>query len=281
MSNIINDKLTTELFHDLESAERAYLHALDKGYTNNDINILMSEKTKNSYADSVLVKEDKTRATEGLGIGGAAGIALGGVVGALAALGTNLIIPGLGMVVAGPIAAGLAGAGAGGIAGGLVGTLIGFGIPEEHVTFYEKGLQSGGVVLGVNENNRNTNLKKDWELFKGIHRDMVNIMDVVGSKVENLQEEHLGTIETLMIDKQSGAVAYVVLNFGGFMNVGNKLFALPWKILSYNPKSRKLLLPMSKKELEESPGFDQEHWPNMNSVAWSQSIETHYKNYVI
>jgi hypothetical protein len=59
-------------------------------------------------------------------------------------------LPGLGLVIAGPIAAALAGAGAGAATGGLVGALIGWGIPEERVKQYEAGIKEGGILMGVN-----------------------------------------------------------------------------------------------------------------------------------
>jgi hypothetical protein len=71
------------------------------------------------------------------------------VAAAIAAVGTTLAVPGLGLVIAGPLAAALAGAGAGGAAGGLVGALIGWSIPEERVKAYESGLRNGGILMGV------------------------------------------------------------------------------------------------------------------------------------
>jgi hypothetical protein len=71
-------------------------------------------------------------------------------VGAIAAIGTSLAIPGLGLVVAGPIAAAFAGAGAGGLTGGILGALVGSGIPEDRAKEYEAGIKEGGIVMGVN-----------------------------------------------------------------------------------------------------------------------------------
>ena len=152
---------TTELFKTQEEAEKAYQDALDAGYSPQDINVIMSEDSRKKYYDSVLVKEG-SKASQGMGVGGATGAALGGIVGVIAAMGTNLVIPGLGLVIAGPIVAGLAGAGAGSIAGGLVGSLIGWGIPEERAKVFESGIQSGGIVLGVNETHPDSDLKRTW-----------------------------------------------------------------------------------------------------------------------
>ncbi|HET7281775.1 MAG TPA: hypothetical protein VFI67_05590, partial [Sphingomicrobium sp.] len=81
--------------------------------------------------------------------GGAIGGTFGAIAAAVAAVGTSIAIPGLGLVIAGPLAAAFAGAGAGGAAGGLVGALIGWGIPEERVKRYESGIKSGGILMGV------------------------------------------------------------------------------------------------------------------------------------
>ena len=110
---------------------------------------MMSDETRDKYYKDSKVVTDDTLAAEGAATGGAIGGALGAIVGGIAAIGTNVIIPGLGLVVWGPIAAALAGAGAGGATGGLLGALVGWGIPEEHAKVYDEGIRSGGTVLGV------------------------------------------------------------------------------------------------------------------------------------
>ncbi|USQ15419.1 hypothetical protein J2N86_14330 (plasmid) [Legionella lytica] len=157
--------ITTEVFNTPEAAEKAYQEAIDAGYSPQDITVMMSEDSRKKYYNSVLVKEG-SKASEGLAVGGTTGAALGGIVGALAALGTSLLIPGLGLVVAGPIAAGLAGAGAGGITGGLVGSLIGWGISEDKAKVIETEIQSGGIALGVNETLPESNLTSKWEKYR-------------------------------------------------------------------------------------------------------------------
>jgi hypothetical protein len=157
--------ITTEVFATPEAAEKAYQDAIDAGYSPQDINVMMSEDSRKKYYNSILVKEG-SKASEGLAVGGATGAALGGIVGALAALGTSLFIPGLGLVVAGPIAAGLAGAGAGGITGGLVGSLIGWGISEDKAKVIETEIQSGGIALGIHETLPNSDLSSRWKQYR-------------------------------------------------------------------------------------------------------------------
>lgn len=139
----------TGLFRDRESTEGAYQSLRNRGYSDDEINVMMSDETRKKYYandDSAL---SDNKALEGAGTGGAIGGTLGAIIGGIAAIGTNVILPGLGLVVWGPIAAALAGAGAGGLTGGLVGALIGWGIPEDRAKQYEEGIKGGGTVLGV------------------------------------------------------------------------------------------------------------------------------------
>lgn len=141
--------IVTGLFKDRESADRAYQGLLDRGINKDDISVLMSEETHTRYlrldrpADAK--SDDKT--LEGAGVSAAIGGATGAVLAAIAAIGTSVVFPGVGLIVAGPIAAALVGAGAGGLTGGLVGALIGSGSPEEQAQVFEQGIKEGGIVL--------------------------------------------------------------------------------------------------------------------------------------
>jgi hypothetical protein len=138
-------KLVTGLFKTRVAAEAAVDAIIKRGYTRDDISVLMSDSTKNKE----FAVETGTHAADGAGIGGALGGALGATLAAIAAVGTTIALPGLGLVIAGPIAAALAGAGAGGATGGLIGALIGAGIPEHRAKVYDAGLRGGGILLGV------------------------------------------------------------------------------------------------------------------------------------
>ncbi len=142
-------KMVTGLFRDRESAERAYRSISERGYGKDDVNLMMSEDTKKKHFSEDGDSDLDTKAWEGAGKGAAIGGAVGATLAAIAAIGTTLALPGLGLLIAGPIVAGLAGAGAGALTGGLVGALIGWGIPEEHAKAYEKGIREGGIVMGV------------------------------------------------------------------------------------------------------------------------------------
>jgi hypothetical protein len=144
-------RMVTAVFRDRTNANRVYTWLRDRGYTSDEINVLMSDQTRAAYAtadDDELVSSS-THAAEGMATGGAIGTAVGANLAAIAAIGTTVVIPGLGLVVAGPILAAFAGAGAGAVAGGLIGGLIGLGIPESNAHAYEQALREGGVIIGV------------------------------------------------------------------------------------------------------------------------------------
>ena len=147
-----SNRMVTGLFRDRDSAERAYGSVSTRGYGKDDVNLLMSDETRKTHfsSDDAADTELGSKALEGAGAGAAIGGTTGAVLAAIAAIGTSVVLPGLGLIVAGPLAAALAGAGAGGATGGLIGALIGSGIPEDRAKQYESGVKDGGIVMGVN-----------------------------------------------------------------------------------------------------------------------------------
>lgn len=167
--------LVTGLFRDRDSAEAAYNAASARGYSKDDVSLVMSDETRTRHFAHTDVGTVETelgnKAAEGAGIGGAIGGTLGAIVAAIAAVGTTLALPGIGLVVAGPLAAAIAGAGAGAASGGVIGALIGWNIPEERVKHYEQGIQEGGILLGMRTRNDEdaTYLENEWKQNRGEH----------------------------------------------------------------------------------------------------------------
>lgn len=154
------NKMMTGMFSDRDSVERAYSSMHERGYTKDDINLVMSDETRKKHFTKGET-EIGNKALEGAGTGSAIGGTVGAIAGVIAAIGTSLVIPGLGLIVAGPLAAGLAGAGAGAATGGLIGALVGSGMPEERARLYESGVKDGKIVMGVNPRS-----EEDAEYFK-------------------------------------------------------------------------------------------------------------------
>ena len=170
-SNINKTKqnILTGMFADRESTEKAYNALQERGYTNDEISMIMSDETRKAHFADDGETEIGTKAAEGAGKGSAIGGTLGAIAGVIAAIGTSIVIPGLGIVIAGPIAAGLAGAGAGGITGGIIGALVGSGIPEARAKLYESGLKNGQIVLGVHPKNDDDKryIEDNWKDNRG------------------------------------------------------------------------------------------------------------------
>lgn len=161
--------MLTGMFNNRVNTENAYNTLQKRGYSKNDINLVMSDETrKKHFSGDVKETEIGTKAAEGAGKGSAIGGTVGAVAGVVAAIGTSFVIPGFGIVIAGPIAAGLAGAGAGGITGGVIGAFVGSGIPEARAKLYESGIKDGQIVIGVQPRNDEDAkyFENDWRTNK-------------------------------------------------------------------------------------------------------------------
>lgn len=99
---------------------------------------------------------------------------------------------------------------------------------------------------------------------------------LVGNKVVNMKNDDLGKIDAIMLDPGSGSIAYAVLSFGGFLGLGNKLFAVPWEALRLDKYNHEFILDVEKERLKDAPGFDQDNWPDMANLEWAASLHTHY-----
>lgn len=90
---------------------------------------------------------------------------------------------------------------------------------------------------------------------------------IIGDKVYNDKNEHMGKIEDIMIDITTGKIEYVVIEFGGFLTIGEKYFAIPFNLLKVDPARKAFLFNQPKEMLEKAPGFDINHWPETNFHA--------------
>jgi hypothetical protein len=151
--------MVTGLFTSRESAELAYRSATRLGYENSDIDVLMSDETRNRYflpghdtktdLSSNATKDAAGDEKAADNLGGPVGGTIGTIAPALAGVGTLLLVPVLGVFAAGPIAVALTAAGAVGLAGALMAALTKWGIPQGRIDEYEQGIRAGGILMGV------------------------------------------------------------------------------------------------------------------------------------
>lgn len=110
-------------------------------------------------------------------------------------------------------------------------------------------------------------------------RKVVKSSEVTGVDVKNLAGEDLGKINEVVIDKAHGNVSYLVLDFGGILGFGNKFFAVPWSMFTYNEEKDCFILNVDKERLKDAPGFDKNNWPNFTIPSVTTSIEQFYTKY--
>lgn len=104
----------------------------------------------------------------------------------------------------------------------------------------------------------------------------VKASSIIGTNVVNGKDENLGDIKEVVIDPNTGKVAYAVVSFGGFLGMGEKLFAVPFSALSYDLEENEYVLDISKERLETAPGFDPDHWPAMTDEKWNRDVYKYY-----
>ena len=107
-------------------------------------------------------------------------------------------------------------------------------------------------------------------------RRVLSASSLASHSVKNKLGEDLGSVKEIMIDIPSGRVAYAVLSFGGFLGFGDKLFAIPWEVLTVDEDRKCLVLDADKATLEKAPGCDKDHWPDMADSRWGTQVYTYY-----
>lgn len=105
---------------------------------------------------------------------------------------------------------------------------------------------------------------------------LLSATSVIGDDVFNLKNENLGSIQDMMLDLRSGGIRYAVLASGGFLGMGDRLFAIPWAALHQDGENKRFTLDIDAERLKTAPGFDKNEWPNMADSTWNSSIEAYY-----
>lgn len=107
-------------------------------------------------------------------------------------------------------------------------------------------------------------------------RTVLSASTLSGDDVYNAKGEKLGSIKDIMLDVRDGKVCYAVVSFGGFLGMGEKLFAVPWRSMSVDTEEHRFVFDVAPERLKNAPGFDKDNWPNMADPAWAKSIHTYY-----
>lgn len=99
---------------------------------------------------------------------------------------------------------------------------------------------------------------------------------IIGDKVESMSGEDLGSIDNLMVNVRTGRVEYAVIEYGSFLGIGGKLFAIPFEELRVLPGKQVFTVDRDKDYLRMSPGFDKTHWPDTNDHSYYTDVDTYW-----
>ena len=131
-------------------------------------------------------------------------------------------------------------------------------------------------TYGMYRTNNILNTGSDLDTDQGPGPRLMGADTLIGNDVYNHKDEDLGDIKEIMLDVATGKIAYAVLSFGGFLTLGEKLFAVPWSALTLDTEEKRFVLNVDKERLENAPGFDKDSWPNMADASWAKEIHSYY-----
>jgi sporulation protein YlmC with PRC-barrel domain len=123
--------------------------------------------------------------------------------------------------------------------------------------------------------------KKSVEQSKDYNKTMQQVSrasKILSTTVKNHSGDYLGDVKDLVLDPETGQVAYTVVTFGGVFGMGTKLFAVPFQALRWVRDKEYYILDIDKSILDNAPGFDDDHWPNSLS-KWDQQREELHQFY--
>lgn len=145
---------------------------------------------------------------------------------------------------------------------------------QEPITQPRAGVQNRGADAGrLDSRTRGANIR---------------ISQLMGYNIQNSQGESLGEIQDIVMDSRTGSVNYVAVTYGGFLGLGNKLFAVPFDAFKVQVDPDKvgeagidasdyvLILDVTQKQLEGQQGFDEDNWPNMADRKWRADLDKRY-----
>jgi sporulation protein YlmC with PRC-barrel domain len=106
---------------------------------------------------------------------------------------------------------------------------------------------------------------------------VIRASTIAGMTVKNAAGKDLGKVEDVVVDMGTGQIRYAAISFGGFLGIGDKLFAVPMRALRLDTEAEQFVLDADKESLKNAPGFDKDHWPNTADPGWRSTVDSYYK----
>lgn len=107
-------------------------------------------------------------------------------------------------------------------------------------------------------------------------RAILSASSIAADPVKNAAGDKIADVKDVMIDLATGRVAYLVISYGGFLGLGDKLFAIPWNVARVDQSDHSIVIDVDEETLKSAPGFDPDHWPDIAQSTWSREIHEHY-----
>jgi sporulation protein YlmC with PRC-barrel domain len=85
------------------------------------------------------------------------------------------------------------------------------------------------------------------------HTAAIRAKTVIGTNVNDPNGNKIGTIEDIVLDKQSNAIMFAVVGFGGFLGMAEKYHPIPWSSLDYSPEDNGYVVSFTKEQLQAAP----------------------------
>ena len=106
---------------------------------------------------------------------------------------------------------------------------------------------------------------------------LLSATTLTGNEICNRYGEKLGHIRDFVLDMDNGRIRYAVMSCGGFLGMGDRLFAIPWSALDLDTEHKRFLLDVGIDRLKAAPGFDKDNWPNMADEQWAGKVRYHFR----
>ncbi len=108
----------------------------------------------------------------------------------------------------------------------------------------------------------------------------IRASQLIGMNIQNQEGKSLGSVHDIVIDARSGRVRYATVSYGGFLGLGDKLFAVPWGAFHYTRAADgddyRLVLRVTEEQMKSATGFDQNHWPDFADRNFTSQLDRHY-----
>ena len=106
--------------------------------------------------------------------------------------------------------------------------------------------------------------------------ELISSRRVEGTPVYNQEDEKLGTIASVMIEKRTGKVAYAVMSFGGFLGMMERVHPIPWDLLTYDIDRDGYVVDLTRDVLKDAPSMNLDDADRPTDRAYAEEVSSYY-----